>query len=215
MDGKTVIYEKTLIMNGFVYARSGLPKKSNTYWECRYLRRKECTARVTTTIVNNEIVVLRETDHDHPPNKEEAQAEIHKQALKRRAENPEAGLPSLMIRTELAGVSAGVLAHLPETENLAKTIRRVKRINLPPNPKSILELGVVPEEYQKTLSGDKFLFYDSSHDELALNIDLDAGQRVLAFGTRRNIEILATSNTWYLDGTFKVQYCVHTYKPQL
>lgn len=208
MDGKPVVLDKTLIMSGFIYARSGLPRGTNTYWECRYLRRGECTARATTTIVNNEIVVLRESEHDHPPNKEEAQAQIHMLTLKRRAENPEAGLPSSMIRTELAGVSAGVLAHLPQTENLAKTIRRVKRSNLPPNPKSILDLTELPEEYQRTLSGDKFLLYDSAHNELALDINLEADKRVLVFGTRRNIEILATSNTWYLDGTFKVKYLI-------
>ena len=144
-------------------------------------------ARATTTTVNNETVVLRQSQHTHPPNREEAQAEIHRLRLKRRAEDPDSGSPVLLIRSELAGVSSGVLAHLPERENLAKAIRRVKRDHLPPNPKSILELGALPERYQKTLTGDKFLIYDSANDELALDIQLEADKRVLVFATRRNI----------------------------
>ena len=101
--------------------------------------------------------------------------------LTRHAADPQSGLPVLLIRSELAGASSGVLAHLAERENLAKAIRRVK----------------LPERYQKTLTGDKFVLYDSANDELALDIQLEADERVLVFTTRRYIEILATSSTWY------------------
>ena len=116
MDENPVVFEKTLFLRGHIYSRSGLPKESNTYWECRYLRRGECTARATTTTtVNNETVILRQSQHTHPPNREEAQAEIHRLRLKRRAEDPDSGSPVLLVRSELAGVSS---------ENLAKAIRR-------------------------------------------------------------------------------------------
>ena len=86
------------------------------------------------------------------------------------------------MRAELASVSEGVLSQLPEREQLAKSMRRQRRANLPPNPKSLSDLASVPERFQQTLAGEKFLLFD----------------------TRRNLEFLARSSTWFLDGTFRV-----------
>lgn len=90
------------------------------------------------------------------------------------------------------------MAHLPERENLKKSMRTIRRRNLPPNPRSIDELQEVPESFRNTLTGDRFLIWDSN----------DSGAiegRVLVFSTRRNVELLSQSKLWYLDGTFKVR----------
>lgn len=99
---------------------------------------------------------------------------------------------------ELAGTSGGVLARLPSRENMKKQIRRERRKHLPPNPKSLDELGDLPEQYGRTFSGDNFLLYDSRAYG-----DLPNG-RVLVFSTRRNIEILRECDVWSVDGTFRV-----------
>lgn len=103
-----------------------------------------------------------------------------------------------------------VLSQLPERENLKSSMRRVRRRELPPNPKSLSDLEEIPERYTKTLGGESFLLYDSASDT-----DHEGEGRILVFSTRRNMEILAQSNTWYLDGTFKVSPNIFTQVPYI
>ncbi|KAF0707174.1 MULE domain-containing protein [Aphis craccivora] len=77
-------------------------------------------------------------------------------------------------------------------------MRQVRRKNLPPNPKTLFDLGTLPDQYQKTLTGEKFLIYDSLDDN-----SVSEG-RVVVFSTRRNLELLAKNDCWFLDGIFKV-----------
>ena len=79
-------------------------------------------------------------------------------------------------------------------------MRRQRRANLPPNPKSLSDLADVPERFQQTLAREKFLIFDYNDD----NIEDSENSRVLVFATSRNLEFLARSSTWFLDGTFKV-----------
>jgi len=73
------------------------------------------------------------------------------------------------------------------------------RKNLPPNPKTLFDLGTLPNQYQKILTGETFLIYDSLDDN-----SVSEG-RVVVFSTRRNVELLAKSDCWFLDGTYKVR----------
>lgn len=101
------------------------------------------------------------------------------------------------LRTDaIAGTSGGVLAKLPDRENLKKSIRRTRRKNLPPNPKTLAELGDIPELYRRTATGDNFFLFDSKDE-------INDG-RVLVFATRRNLAVLGECYTWSADGTFKV-----------
>lgn len=65
------IIDKKLLLDGFVYLRSR-PRGPKTYWDCNRLRRGECTARAVTTMHGDEIIVLRNSSHTHPPNQEES-----------------------------------------------------------------------------------------------------------------------------------------------
>lgn len=79
-----------------------------------------------------------------------------------------------------------------------KIIRRWRNRDLPPNIKSLLELGKLPEQYRRTIAEENFIMYDSR----------DAGTheygRILVFAPRKNLGILAICDVWFLDGTFKV-----------
>lgn len=88
-------------------------------------------------------------------------------------------------------------------ENIKKSLRRERRKELPPEPQSLAELGVIPEKYRKTLAGDNFLLYDSFDEGDDEGDDEGIDKRTLIFGTRRNLHILAVSKVWFLDGTFK------------
>ena len=55
-----------------------------------------------------------------------------------------------------------------------------------------LEQLALPPEYQQTAKGEQFLLYDSGPET----------QRILIFGTQRNLEMLRLSDFWHLqDGT--------------
>lgn len=57
------------------------------------------------------------------------------------------------------GLSAGVSSQLPKSQK--KSIRKAQLWYLPPNPTTLAELTDLPEKYQKTLSGETLLVYDS------------------------------------------------------
>lgn len=149
-----------------------------------------------------------ESSHSHAPNREESTADKITTGIKRKAEEHPEQRPAQLLRNELQGVSPGVLSQMPEQPAIVRTIRRVRRRNMPANPKSLADIDVIPDLYQKTLVGEQFLLYDSevhgqqradddsdSDDNLGDDDDDDAGQaaaqqprRVLVFATRRNIE---------------------------
>lgn len=127
-----ILGETKLICGGFIYVRSKLPANGKTYWECQKLRKKECKARVITAfnIFENKNYFVREStldDHDHVPNQEECEAEIIKYSLKRKAEDQPQLPPAQILRTEMAGLSDGVLSQLPNRDNLKKSMRKVRR----------------------------------------------------------------------------------------
>ncbi|KAJ8678241.1 hypothetical protein QAD02_014028 [Eretmocerus hayati] len=102
------------------------------------------------------------------------------------------------MRTQLADMSADVLIKLPGRPNVNKALRRHRRREMPSDPKSLNEIETIPERFQKTTDKEKFLIYDSHEDE---NSDQRLG-RVIVSGTRRNLELLAKSDTWSIDGSF-------------
>lgn len=151
-------------------------------------RSKSCNARATTKdFEGDEVYVTKFASHTHPPDHEETKAEEVMRRIKRKAEdNPVAG-PSGIIRDELRDLPSAVLIRLSERRNMKKAVRRLRRANLPANPKRITDLGELPE---------RFLIHDNG----------EANSRILVFGTRRNLEVLARSSRWYLDRIFKVRH---------
>lgn len=139
------------------------------YWDCRKVRAGECKAKAITSEPNSEgeVVIYKDpglSGHDHPPNREEAAADVVRQAIKRKAaSNPEQP-PAQLLRTELAGVPAGVLSQLPDQPALAQAIRRTRRRNMPTNPTSLSAFCDLPDRFKATLLGENFLLYDSGYD---------------------------------------------------
>ena len=200
-----------LLVDGYVYVRSRT-RGSRVYWDCQRTKRKECTGRaVTNDRAGDELVLYRgptESPHQHAPNREETEAVRVTETLKRKAAEHPGQRPSQILRAELPTVSTAVLSQLPEREALAKSMRRERRKNMPKNPTSLLELVDVPARFKRTFLDEAFLLYDSrDHEDEDEDEDEpeaeDERERVLVFTTRRNIELLCHSGTWFLDGTFK------------
>lgn len=103
------IVDKKLVLNGFVYYR-GKVRKNKQHWECkRYRLTRDCTARATTNLIvpGGEIIVLAESQHEHPPNHNEVAAEKVKEVLKRKADEHPEQPPAQLLRTALGGVRQG------------------------------------------------------------------------------------------------------------
>ena len=155
---------KKLQIDGYMYVRSR-EAKSKIYWDCRRVRSGECKARAITTAPRDDgsVTVLKgpkESEHTHPPNREEAEAEKFVEELKEEAADHPELPPAQLLRTAMPGVAPEILSQLPDQCALARTVRRVRLKNLPPNPKSLSAFDELPIRYQKTLSGERFLLYD-------------------------------------------------------
>lgn len=92
-------------------------------------------------------------------------AEIICNRLKQTAAAHLEQLPARIIRSELENVPVHILSQLPERHNLAKSMRKYRRRDLPANPKSLAELNDIPERFSNTLSGEKFLIHDYDVNE--------------------------------------------------
>ena len=105
-----VINENRLFFDGYMYTRSKIIG-SRTYWDCVKVRDKECHAReISVAAPNGQITIAKGPDvcpHEHPPNREESEAEKTRLLLKRKAVTHENGPPAALVREELAGLSAG------------------------------------------------------------------------------------------------------------
>ena len=101
-----------------------------------------------------------------------------------------------IVGESLQTVSEGVAAKLPKLDSLKRSIQRqrVRQLAAPVQP-ATLEHLCLPEEYQKTAKNEQFLLHDSGPD---------SQQRILIFGTQRNLEMLELSRVWLADGTFQI-----------
>lgn len=90
-DNPQIIGSK-LLNKGFIYTRSKFGENGVEYWDCQKLRNKQCRARAVSTEVNGNVVMTKEGEHDHAPNRELAEAERIKFEVKLQSvRNPEQG----------------------------------------------------------------------------------------------------------------------------
>lgn len=83
---------------------------------------------------------------------------------------------------------------MPSTSSIKRTIQRTRQREgrAPPTPTNLRDL-VIPDEFTKLLSGERFLLFDSGPSD----------DRILIFSTQRNLQLLVRCQHWYADGTFK------------
>lgn len=182
---------RCLAVDGFVYHKQ-ISRQSRTYWHCAQ-RKEFCRGRAVST--NNPLTVVKQTTHNHAPNQDAVAArEVVNNLRGLAAERPDAA-PTLILRDELSQVTSVVTAQLPLRSSLRRTMNRRRQAELPPNPANPQELNI-PPEYRTTLKNEPFLLYE--------NLDDDDASTILIFASDRNLRVLGASQTWFMDGTFKV-----------
>ena len=128
-------------------------------WEC-VLRRKDAQCNAIVKLSVTAEFLGQNNEHTHPPSQTEVEVTKVKASIKRKAETTmETG--QHILTTELRTVPEGAAANHPAASTLRRNIRHARRLNLPPNPQNRDEIPVLPQEYQLTLYGGKFLVFDS------------------------------------------------------
>jgi len=132
--------------------------------------------------------------HTHPPITPEIKAKGAVDRIKRRAQDHPNEPPQQVIAAELRNEhNEEVLAHLPEHQNLRRSINRMQNWSRPNNPADLNSLNIV-EPYTTTIKGQQFLQYDSGPDN---------EKRLIIFTTKENLRILCESPMvfveWYIQ----------------
>lgn len=192
-----------LTKDGFTY-KINKRTPSKIYWICKT---KNCTAHVHTDLNNKLLFVSGE--HNHLLEPEDQQVRHFRGILKERVINETVPI-SKIYDEELvkAQFSPEVLAKVPLIHEI-RTIIFNNRINhcFP----SILEAGLnharrkltpvlpnsitfdIPESYQLTGSGKKFLMFDTL---------VSRRKRMLVFASPEQLQLLFDSSIIFMDGTF-------------
>ena len=99
--------------------------------------------------------------------------------------------------------------NLPQINNLKRTIYLQRKGNdLPLTPLSRKDIPILPERYQVTKSGERYLIFDNGVGD---------NERILIFAIQQGIHFLSDNSHQFMDETFKLCpeifyqiYTVHT-----
>ena len=146
-----------------------------THWLCE--QRGLCKAIIHT---QGGEIIKRTNIHLHAPDAQAVNYCEVKAGMKRKAMQSQ-DTSHQIVGEELQMVSEGTAAKLPKLDSLKRTIQRerVRHLAAPVQPTTLEQLNL-PEEYTRTFKGEQFLLYDSGPET----------QRILIFGTQRNLEML-------------------------
>lgn len=90
--------------------------------------------------------------------------------------------------------SQAVHGALPPVSYIKRTLCQIRQINssAPSNPLTLIDI-TIPNNYSQTIDGRQFLLNDIQPVE----------NRILVFATEKKLDLLAKSDHWFADGTFK------------
>ena len=159
-----------------------------------FVRRKgQCKAKIKLSADDAFLNQLNE--HTHPPSQTRVEAAKIKARIKNRAGNTN-DTSQQILGAELRNVSEATAVALPSLSNMRRNIRRQRDDhNMPAVPQQREDIPVLPNNYQITNRGDRFLLFDSGVGDV---------NRLILFATNDAIRLLATNPHWFMDGTFKV-----------
>jgi hypothetical protein len=179
--------------NGYIFRfhKLGFEKR---IWLCDRQREDKCKARLHTTIpLPNPQLLTEMGTHNHRPDAIACEVRSTMTSVRHAAINSNE-TPTTIIDTNIQQMSATAQGALPVLGNIKRGIRAIRSAGggslVIPHRREDINL---PPSFQKTASGDDFLFFDSGADS----------SRILIF-TTQNLEFLKSADTWLADGTFKV-----------
>ena len=160
------------------------------FWRCQ--KSQQCNGGLTT--LDDEVISIRST-HNHTANPAEIWALKIKGNLKKKAQQTLQPLPALYTQ-EVATIvnqpnSDEVAAALPTFQSIRASLYRSRRKRLPPLPQQRSDISI-QGEWANTLDSRRFLLCEDSQQD-----------KIIIFATDQNTELLAESDTLYIDETFR------------
>lgn len=146
----------------------------------------------TTEVTSNPSLLKESGTHNHLP---DAIGNENRETLNMIKESARttSDAPNLLIARHTATISNACKGSLPLKQNIKRCIRNVRSLeggslNNPHRREDIH----LPESFT-TYNGQSFLLHDSG----------PINDRVMIFGTEKNLDFLKTCDVWMFDGTFK------------
>ena len=141
--------------------------------------------------------MLKTGEHTRGPDQEDIEPKKIVHSLKTSAVQHSETSAAQLVSRALRDVpsTSGVLAKVPDRPTLQRLVNRMRQATLPPNPKSVADLGELLRDFTVTDSGELLLLYDKN--------TMDGEGRILVFATKENLRTLFKSRIWFADGTFK------------
>ena len=188
-----------ICLNGYLYTHDRKKTLSdgriNRYWQCIERRNLKCGARLITTSDDTPSVVKEPEHPKHQPEPTMIDVATVKSRLKEQATSDEA--TGSVVRHAYLDMDPAVLANLPTTENMKRSVRRerTKQNHHPTNPSSAADV-VIPPHYTTDNAGNRFLLSDKT---------TPSGKRVIIYCSDSSLEALQSpeNTVCFLDGTFK------------
>jgi len=178
-----------LTENGYIYTRDKLVGEV-THWKCEFWMNKRCPARVHTS--NGEIVHRWK---DHITHIGDAAADEAAEILTEIRKAAGSTLaPKVCVADAVATASQSALASLPTLNHVKRNVRNIRgrECDYPKLPGTRRDIEI-PKSLLRTKNGKNFLLFDSGATD----------DRVMLFGTRKNLSVLQHCKLWLVDGTFK------------
>jgi hypothetical protein len=178
-----------LSLNSYMYSKKHEGKKEIT-WRCV---QRHCKGALKTGLdMKNPAEVCA---HCHAADGDKIALAECRQDMRRRAETS-MDKPNQILATVVEQLPDAVSALLPSNDACRRTLRNIRAKHRPRDPASLDEL-VVTDEWMMTSGPNPrpFLLYDNG---------TDADERILIFTTDENLQLLANSSHWFMDGTFDI-----------
>jgi len=178
-----------LVLNGHIYEQDSIGSNGTVYWRCVEVK-SGCKGRA---IQDNDGIREGRKKHDHPvrPTKVGVKRILHE--IKKRAAT-QVEIPEAIVAACIKETSTAVQGQLPSISAMKKQAQRKRRAvsGQPAAPTSTTDFRLL-EPYTLTYNGERFLLEDATTNN----------DRILIFATQKNLDILAESDHWMADGTFK------------
>ena len=137
--------------------------------------------------------VISSTPHSHDPQEHSVAVTKLRATLKEHAAGSRGTLSQLLV-DHTTETPVEVRAELGNPDTVKRSLRRERAKTMPKNPASLRDL-TLDEEWTITSDQEQFLIHDSG---------VDSSDRMLVFATDNALRHLASSDSWFMDGTFNV-----------
>lgn len=206
-------HSRKLVYDGFIY-RKGATNISTQGWRCEEERKSKCKGTASTPIngVDGCTVHTRQ-EHNHPPDPIHVELAVGvSKTMDEACNRPDP--PRRIVSNFRLHLSEEAQVNAPKRKAMTQRIQRKRRKldNLEAEPKG---MGFkVPDKYRVAMHAGRevrFLLHnDGEHDEDhdgETSSDEDhepSPKKIIVFASDFMLDVLSSSATWMLDGTFKV-----------